>query len=486
MKIRKQFVFIGMIILLTLISCFSDWKGEGTITINLGGGNSRNALPWPPVSANGNILEQLSYTITLTGISGKETIYAKGTDVSISHSVTVGHWNVNVDAYFNGNLLYATGNNNVDVKAGQANYVPIKMEQINGSVTSVFINPPTASVQRGSSLPFTANVMGQNPAQTVTWRIEPQGVQGISINPVAGDIINRATLTVTANAPPTIQQITIIATSVVDNTKSGTAIVTITDAGQSFAITQGTITPAGTGTISFPSTAMPNETVTVTATPSTGYVLERITSSLSTLTISVTGNTSTFVMPAQNITINAVFTQSAPGLTLLSDFTAAGPRAATFVNPMGGYMFVIQGDGQVYSGYGTWEPVVNLPRLLPNEGDNLRFTVGREYILEIGFTSSRNIVGNMHVVIVDGVMEWPTTEGLPPPSGGSQFWHPLSDHTSVNVSTTGQTFTIPILAAYTASGTDPTNNMLSISFPDLPDGDPPVLTFTTFKLYVRD
>ncbi|MDR2941184.1 MAG: hypothetical protein LBV17_01140 [Treponema sp.] len=85
------------------------------------------------------------------------------------------------------------------------------------TVTSVVVNPSTATVAKGGTSTFAAAVSGTgNPPQTVTWTIEG-GLEGTTIE---NGILNVA-MGETATA------LTVKATSTFDNTKSGTAEITV-------------------------------------------------------------------------------------------------------------------------------------------------------------------------------------------------------------------------------------------------------------------
>jgi len=86
------------------------------------------------------------------------------------------------------------------------------------TVTGVTVAPPTASVHKGLTQTFTATVTGtNNPAQTVTWRIDGNTRSAIS---------STGLLTVAANE--TAASLTVRATSTVNTSVSGTATVTVT------------------------------------------------------------------------------------------------------------------------------------------------------------------------------------------------------------------------------------------------------------------
>ncbi|MCL2294671.1 MAG: SUMF1/EgtB/PvdO family nonheme iron enzyme [Spirochaetes bacterium] len=87
------------------------------------------------------------------------------------------------------------------------------------TVTGVTVNPSTATVNRGGSQTFTAQVDGaNNPQQDVTWAVE---------SGVAGTIINNASGLLTVAANETAVSLTVRATSMLDTTISGTAVVTV-------------------------------------------------------------------------------------------------------------------------------------------------------------------------------------------------------------------------------------------------------------------
>jgi len=131
MKFWKQ-KFYGKFTLMVILAlfgitigftaCFSEWKGEGIITINLGG-NSRSAMPWPPQEHG--ILNKLEYVVTLSG-NEELRIESKGGN-NIRASVSPGRWSVKVDAFYL-NQHYGTGKkDNVIVYAGQNNSVTVQM-----------------------------------------------------------------------------------------------------------------------------------------------------------------------------------------------------------------------------------------------------------------------------------------------------------------------------------------------------------------------
>jgi formylglycine-generating enzyme required for sulfatase activity len=86
------------------------------------------------------------------------------------------------------------------------------------TVSTVTVSPGMVGVVKGEIVAFTAAVMGTgNPVQTVTWTVSGGG-PGTAISPVG-------ILTVAPNE--TAVSLTVTATSTMDTTKSGTAVVTV-------------------------------------------------------------------------------------------------------------------------------------------------------------------------------------------------------------------------------------------------------------------
>ena len=108
-----------------------------------------------------------------------------------------------------------------DTKSGTATVTVTETPPPAPVVTGVIITPATAVVQKGNTQTFSAAVTGaNNPAQTVTW--------SVSGNTSAGTDINSSGL-LTVGADETAATITVKAVSTADNTKFGTATVTVTN-----------------------------------------------------------------------------------------------------------------------------------------------------------------------------------------------------------------------------------------------------------------
>ncbi|MDR3020355.1 MAG: hypothetical protein LBU66_05575 [Treponema sp.] len=87
-----------LIFALFLTGCFSPFKEEemGVISINLGGGDARNPMPWP--SEDEDIIGKIDYIIKVEGGGETITINAKGGS-SVRQAVNAGHYTVTIDAY---------------------------------------------------------------------------------------------------------------------------------------------------------------------------------------------------------------------------------------------------------------------------------------------------------------------------------------------------------------------------------------------------
>jgi formylglycine-generating enzyme required for sulfatase activity len=100
--------------------------GSSSIYTTLSGA-SNPALAWPPTN---EMFADMTYTITLTGNGETITLNANGGG-TITATVSAGHWNVKVDASYQGQP-YATGSSGVNVIAGRNNTVSITMTRVGG------------------------------------------------------------------------------------------------------------------------------------------------------------------------------------------------------------------------------------------------------------------------------------------------------------------------------------------------------------------
>jgi len=125
-------------IILTLTTCdmggFGNSGGNGTIRISTGD-SARAVMPWPDTDTN--MLNKMDYVFTMTGNGSTITFTTKGGN-TITRSVRVGNYNIEVKAYLQGQetpltpngerMHYATDNKSVEVKEGQTTQVTMDMK----------------------------------------------------------------------------------------------------------------------------------------------------------------------------------------------------------------------------------------------------------------------------------------------------------------------------------------------------------------------
>jgi hypothetical protein len=110
----KLSIIITIFIVISLSGCFSEWHGNATLTIYLGGDADRGTFTPAP-----EILKQLSYVIELSGPS-KSTVGPTEPGVrSVSISLFPGNWDITVTAKNSNGSVYAIGKTTVEARAGQ-------------------------------------------------------------------------------------------------------------------------------------------------------------------------------------------------------------------------------------------------------------------------------------------------------------------------------------------------------------------------------
>jgi hypothetical protein len=175
------------------------------------------------------------------------------------------------------------------------------------TVTNVTVSPARTSLAKGSTADFTARVSGtDNPVQTVTWSVD---------GGKTGTIITSSGILAVA-ADETAATLIVTATSTVDTTKSGSAIVTITD--KSTIVTAVTVSPdraslASGATIAF------TATVTGTGNPA------------QTVTWSVDGGSAGTSISAATGILTVAANESAATLTVTASSTADTTKRGTAV-----------------------------------------------------------------------------------------------------------------------------------------------------------
>jgi len=129
----KIAVLTGFLVLF-MTACFNfNGGGEATVTLNLGGGSRANA-PWPPDDPTNpaNILDQLKFTVQFSGPGNRVFLATEGRE-KITATVNSGTWNIEVKAFYNGDL-YAEGSARELIKAGN-NLVTVRMSEAGGKGT---------------------------------------------------------------------------------------------------------------------------------------------------------------------------------------------------------------------------------------------------------------------------------------------------------------------------------------------------------------
>jgi len=264
----------------------------------------------------------------------------------------------------------------------------LKADLVEGTVVpiveSVTVSPDIITVEKGGTRQFTATITGKfNPATTVTWTIETTGKD-------AGTTISTAGL-LTVAAEETLTSLTVKATSTVDNTKSGTATVTIS--AEAPTVTSVTVAPAAPS-VSKGGTQQFTATVTGTNSPSTSvtWTIETTDKDAGTtitngglLKVAVLETKTTLTVKATSVQDNTNFgeaTVTVTAITLPAGFFELGPpvdawwgtvgidnnpladltfdifKAAKYLimkvisvenqNGFGGIQLAVQGDGDSY------------------------------------------------------------------------------------------------------------------------------------------
>ncbi|MCL2210044.1 MAG: hypothetical protein FWC19_07735, partial [Treponema sp.] len=139
-----------------------------------------------------------------------------GTSVSSSGSLTV-------SASETYTTLYIIATSTADTSKSGSAVVTVNIPATS-TVTSIAISPTTQNMMRGNTQQFTAIVRGNNPIETVTWKVSSNAAGTGSVT--SGTNINSSgILTISNNEVYTT--LYVIATSTVDTSVSGSAIVSI-------------------------------------------------------------------------------------------------------------------------------------------------------------------------------------------------------------------------------------------------------------------
>ena len=243
-------ITVGLALGLLLCTCSGGGSDTATISISLG------MLPSPGRAAVS--IDHLVHIIKLSGPTGSQTMTVTGSGTAKA-TVAVGTWHIRVEAFFE-EELYAVGSATAEVKAGRNTDVLIQMTVVwtdsagdansggggsGGSAgsgispqISVTIIPAAVTVQKGNTFQFNATV-NNSTNQSLTWTVSSS----------LSNIDGTGFLTV-GMSEATGAQFTVTATSVADNTKSGSAVVTVAATPYAITLNQSgifTFTPAGEG-----------------------------------------------------------------------------------------------------------------------------------------------------------------------------------------------------------------------------------------------
>jgi len=263
--------------------------------------------------------------------------------------------------------LTVTATSTVNTSISGTATVTVTDAPVTPEVINVTVTPATASVEKGATHQFAANVSVQGGAdQAVTWSVSG-GVTGTSI---ATD----GTLTVATDETATT--LTVTATSTADNTKTGTATVAVTDVPvTTYAVT----VTGGTGGGDYAVGA----TVTVTAgTAPTGQEFKNwATASAGVNFADANSATTTFTMPANAVTVTAVYEDVPP--------TTVNVTNAGIPTPTGNGASVDQSTGKATI---TGNSKITLEYILSNshtlDGKDFTSSSNNSYDVDITFTGT--------------------------------------------------------------------------------------------------
>jgi hypothetical protein len=118
----KLSILITVFAVICLSGCFSEWQGDlARIVISFGGAGRASYD-----SKDNDTHQKLRHDIVLTSATERLTFNRNGT--TFEAYVAPGSWNIKVNSW-DGNNIYASGSENVILKAGQDNKEIIKMYQ---------------------------------------------------------------------------------------------------------------------------------------------------------------------------------------------------------------------------------------------------------------------------------------------------------------------------------------------------------------------
>ncbi|MBV8729266.1 MAG: hypothetical protein JO336_05605, partial [Acidobacteriia bacterium] len=257
-----------------------------SVTVSMSGGQVGSfvyGILNAPVTLNANG----SYYVVSQETSGQDQFY----DNSSTTVQTTTDGSVPGSVYFNS----TTG---AYVAAGTTSHVygPLDFKYV--TTVSVALTPSTANISAGQQQQFTAMVIG-NSNTGVTW----------SINPNVGSISSTGVYTAPASIP-TSQPITVTAASVVDSTRSASALVTLVPVSVTMTPVSATLFNGDTQQFNATVTGTTNTAVTWTISPNIGnitaglYTAPNNISTTQTVTVTATSVADTTKFAFATITLS--------------------------------------------------------------------------------------------------------------------------------------------------------------------------------------
>ena len=251
-------------------------------------------------------------------ISGGNLTFESSTTLTFSVGVSSSVFTFTSSASSGNKILsYYNGESKFNAYS-KANTVYVYKQQINYTAYATTcsadpmlnVDPTTLNfgnvpVNGSKSLTFTLN--GTNLTADATIAVTGAGYS-VNKTSVAKDGSGAINTTVTVTYHPTTTGDNQAGTVTVSSTNADNKTVSLT--GNSKATYSVSVSPTpsnGTVTSDKTSGIMADETVTLTITPSSGYVLSSISANSGAVTLNGSGNTRTFTMPAGNVTIAATF-----------------------------------------------------------------------------------------------------------------------------------------------------------------------------------
>ena len=221
----KLFVFITLAVIISFIAGCKNLDSDNTETGTETPDSGKLKTLSGTVTVNGTAQAGQTLTANTAGLEGSGTISyqwkrgdtVESVGVNISNA-TLSNYILSTDDESKFIKVTVTRNGYIDSVTSNAIGPIVSAQAETPTVTSVTVNPETASLLRDATQSFVATVNGENnPPQFVTWSVEG-GVAGT-------DITADGILTIAAKE--TAKNLTVMAKSTFDDTKSGTAAVTV-------------------------------------------------------------------------------------------------------------------------------------------------------------------------------------------------------------------------------------------------------------------